>query len=93
MSKPQLLFGFHAVRTRLRSAPASVKAIYVETTRHDKRMQDLLRLAAEFKLSVHQVDGERLDRMAGTSRHQGVVAQADTVELARSLDDLLDALT
>ncbi|MFC3146768.1 23S rRNA (guanosine(2251)-2'-O)-methyltransferase RlmB [Piscinibacterium candidicorallinum] len=93
MSKPQLLFGFHAVRTRLRSAPASVKAIYVETTRHDKRMQDLLRLAAEFKLSVHQVDGERLDRMAGTSRHQGVVAQADTVELARSLDDLLDTLT
>jgi 23S rRNA (guanosine2251-2'-O)-methyltransferase len=93
MSKPQLLFGFHAVRTRLRSAPASVKAIYVETTRHDKRMQDLLRLAAEFKLSVHQVDGERLDRMAGTSRHQGVVAQADTIELARSLDDLLDTLT
>jgi 23S rRNA (guanosine2251-2'-O)-methyltransferase len=93
MSKPQLLFGFHAVRTRLRSAPASVKAIYVETTRHDKRMQDLLRMAGEFNLSVHQVDSERLDRMAGTSRHQGVVAQADTVELARSLDDLLDTLT
>jgi 23S rRNA (guanosine2251-2'-O)-methyltransferase len=91
MSK-HILFGFHAVRTRLRSAPASVEAVYVDATRRDKRMQDLLRVAQEFKLTPMPVEGARLDKMCGHTRHQGVVAQVGAVELAKSLDDLLDDL-
>jgi 23S rRNA (guanosine2251-2'-O)-methyltransferase len=88
----QILFGFHAVRTRLRSAPASVEALYVDATRRDKRMQDLLRVAQGFNITPMPVEAARLDKMCGHTRHQGVVAQAGAIALAKSLDDLLDDL-
>jgi 23S rRNA (guanosine2251-2'-O)-methyltransferase len=88
----QILFGFHAVRTRLRSAPASVEALYVDATRRDKRMQDLLRVAQGLNITPMPVEAARLDKMCGHTRHQGVVAQAGAIALAKSLDDLLDDL-
>jgi 23S rRNA (guanosine2251-2'-O)-methyltransferase len=88
----QILFGFHAVRTRLRAAPTSVEAVYVDATRRDKRMQDLLRVAQGFNITPMPVEAARLDKMCGHTKHQGVVAQASSLELAKSLDDLLDDL-
>ena len=46
----------------------------------------------EAGLRVIESDDGRLQQMAGTHRHQGVVARVDAVQLARSLDDLLDSL-
>jgi 23S rRNA (guanosine2251-2'-O)-methyltransferase len=80
------------VRTRLRSAPTSVEALYVDATRRDKRMQDLLRVAQGFNITPMPVEAARLDKMCGHTRHQGVVAQAGAITLAKSLDDLLDDL-
>jgi len=40
-----------------------------------------------------EADGLRLSRMAGSAGHQGVVARVHAVQLAKSLDDLLDELT
>jgi 23S rRNA (guanosine2251-2'-O)-methyltransferase len=91
MSK-RIIFGFHAVRTRLRAAVASVQALYVDATRHDKRMQELLRVAQGFNITPMPVESARLDSMCGHTRHQGVVAQVKAIELAKSLDDLLDDL-
>jgi 23S rRNA (guanosine2251-2'-O)-methyltransferase len=88
----QVLFGFHAVRTRLRAAPTSVDAVYVDATRRDKRMQDLLRVAQSFNITPMPVEAARLDKMCGHGKHQGVVAQASSLALAKSLDDLLEDL-
>lgn len=44
MSK-QILFGFHAVTVRLKSAPKSVIEIHVETTRRDQRMRQFVERA------------------------------------------------
>ncbi|MDP9107751.1 MAG: 23S rRNA (guanosine(2251)-2'-O)-methyltransferase RlmB [Pseudomonadota bacterium] len=90
MSK--LIFGFHAVTARLRHEASSVEEIYVDTARHDQRMKDLLKAAAAVKVRIIQADDARLSNMVGTRRHQGVVAKAGEVSLARNLDELLDAV-
>lgn len=91
--KSKLLFGFHAVTARLRHDPSSVEEIYFDTERTDRRMQELLRAAEAAKVRLIPVQGGRLDGMAGTRRHQGVVAKAGEMSLARNLDELLDAIS
>lgn len=87
-----MIFGFHAVTARLRHEASSVEEIYVDADRHDGRMQDLLRAAKEAGVRIIQADAKRLDSIVGTRRHQGVVAKAGTLSLARNLDELLDAI-
>ena len=43
-------------------------------------------------MRIIQADDKRLDAMVGTRRHQGVVASAGELSLARNLDELLDAI-
>ncbi len=90
--KSKMIFGFHAVTARLRHEASSVEEIYVDADRHDGRMQDLLRAAKEAGVRIIQADAKRLDSIVGTRRHQGVVAKAGTLSLARNLDELLDAI-
>lgn len=89
----KLLFGFHAVSVRLKVAPNSVREIHVDATRRDQRMKQFLAKVEEAGMRAIDSDDDRLQQMAGTHRHQGVVARVDAVQLARSLDDLLDSLT
>lgn len=91
--KSKLIFGFHAVTARLRHDASSVEEIYVDATRHDRRMQDLVRAAEDAKVRIIHAEGGRLDGMAGTRRHQGVIAKAGEISLARNLDELLDAIS
>ncbi|WP_280632894.1 RNA methyltransferase substrate-binding domain-containing protein, partial [Bordetella pertussis] len=77
MASTQVLAGFHAVVARLRHAPESIKEIYVEASRRDKRMQTFLEQAERAGRRVHPVAAERLDGLARGTRHQGVVAVAE----------------
>ena len=43
----KILFGFHAVTVRLKTAPASVVEVHVDATRRDARMRSFLDRAAE----------------------------------------------
>ncbi|MDO4637537.1 MAG: 23S rRNA (guanosine(2251)-2'-O)-methyltransferase RlmB [Lautropia sp.] len=86
------IYGFHAVMARLRQAPGSFKSLYVERTRDDSRVRDLLKLAAQQGVQVVRAEPGRLDRMAGGRRHQGVVAQVETRQLNMDLPALLDQL-
>ncbi|MDO8298924.1 23S rRNA (guanosine(2251)-2'-O)-methyltransferase RlmB [Lacisediminimonas sp.] len=90
--KGKFIFGFHAVTARMRHEASSVDEIYVDAARHDRRMGELLRAAKEANVRVIQADDTRLSNMVGTRRHQGVVANASTLALARTLDELLDAV-
>ncbi len=87
------LYGFHAVISRLRQNAASVKEIYMDSARHDRRAQDLTRLAESHGLRIMQVDAKRLDGMTGNARHQGVAVRAEAVQLPTHIDDVLEALT
>ena len=89
----KLLYGFHAVGARLRAAPDSVRELLVESSRHDARMQQFLARAQDAGLSVIAVDSARLDALAGTHRHQGVVAHVEPLDKMSTLDAVLDATT
>jgi 23S rRNA (guanosine2251-2'-O)-methyltransferase len=90
--KNKMIFGFHAVTSRLRHEASSVEEIFVDAARNDRRMQDLVANAKSAGVRVMPVEASRLDKIVGTHRHQGVIAFAAQLSLARNLDELLDAI-
>ncbi|OZI19391.1 23S rRNA (guanosine(2251)-2'-O)-methyltransferase RlmB [Bordetella genomosp. 9] len=92
MASTQVLAGFHAVVARLRHAPSSIKEIYVEASRRDKRMASLVEQAGQAGCKVHPVPVERLEGLARGTRHQGVIALAEPAQLAADIDDVLDVI-
>lgn len=92
MSSPKVLFGFHAVGVRLKTAPQSVIEVYVDASRKDARMRQFLERANEAGARVIEADGMRLAKLAGSHGHQGVAARVQPLPTSNSLDDLLDQL-
>jgi 23S rRNA (guanosine2251-2'-O)-methyltransferase len=92
MSSPKVLFGFHAVGVRLKTAPQSVIEVYVDPSRKDARMRQFLERAGEAGARVIEADGMRLAKLAGSHGHQGVAARVQPLPSSNSLDDLLDEL-
>ncbi|MCC7225905.1 MAG: 23S rRNA (guanosine(2251)-2'-O)-methyltransferase RlmB [Burkholderiaceae bacterium] len=92
MAATQVLAGFHSVIARMRQAPATIREVYVEAQRRDKRMLALIDQLAQAGVSVHPVAVARLDGLAGGSRHQGVVGIAESRKLANDLDEVLDEI-
>jgi 23S rRNA (guanosine2251-2'-O)-methyltransferase len=92
MSSPKVLFGFHAVGVRLKTAPQSIIEIYYESTRRDARMRQFLERANEVGARLIEADNLRLAKLCGSHGHQGVAARVEPVAQIHSLDDLLDAV-
>ena len=92
MSESQFLAGFQAVQARLRHHPESIKEIFFDQKRRDKRIQQLVDRAQSVGLKLTAVTGERLDELAKGIRHQGVLAFASHTPLAVTIDDVLDVL-
>ena len=92
MSAPKVLFGFHAVGVRLKTAPQSIIEVYYEATRRDARMRQFLARAKEAGVRLIEADGLRLAKLAGSHGHQGVAARVEAVVQMQSLDELLDRL-
>ena len=92
MSSPKVLFGFHAVGVRLKTAPQSIVEIYYEASRRDARMRQFLDRAREAGARLIEADGERLAKLAGSHGHQGVAARVEPTKQITSLDELLENL-
>ncbi len=86
------LYGFHSVLTSLRSDPASVEEIYVDESRQDGRMKDVMVAAEGVGVQVLRVSAKRLDGFIGGGRHQGVVARIAVRNFGERVDDLLDTI-
>ncbi|HBV21204.1 MAG TPA: 23S rRNA (guanosine(2251)-2'-O)-methyltransferase RlmB [Nitrosomonas sp.] len=93
MSTTRLIFGFHAVISRLRQNPASIKEIYVDAERSDQRVRSLMALAESCQIQLIGCDNSRIEKMAGSRRHQGVAANINTASSYVAIDDVLDTLT
>ncbi|MCW5652203.1 23S rRNA (guanosine(2251)-2'-O)-methyltransferase RlmB [Hydrogenophaga sp.] len=91
-SSPKVLFGFHAVGVRLKTAPQSIIEIYHDPSRRDARMRQFLDRAREANARLIEADSLRITKLAGSHGHQGVAARVQAIEQARSLDDLLEQL-
>ena len=88
----QVLFGFHAVGVRLKTAPRSIVEIYFEPTRRDARMRQFLEKVQEAGVRLIEADGMRLAKLCGGHGHQGVVARVQALTQVHSLDELLEGL-
>lgn len=93
MSEARILFGFHAVLSRMRQHAASIEEILIDRDRIDARMKDLLSMAEAAGVRVMQVERSRLDGMAGINgRHQGVIARVvDTPIPYKDIHDILES--
>ena len=90
MAASRLIFGFHAVVSRLRQHPDSIREIYVDAGRNDQRTRSLIALAESLQVRLILCEHERLEKMTGGKRHQSVAATIDQVTLASSIDDILE---
>jgi 23S rRNA (guanosine2251-2'-O)-methyltransferase len=88
-----VLFGFHAVTVRLKTAPTSVVEVHLDAQRRDARMRGFAERAASAGAKVVDSDDARLGKLAGNDRHQGVVALVKPLPARHSLDDVLDEAT
>ncbi|MFT7228599.1 MAG: 23S rRNA (guanosine2251-2'-O)-methyltransferase [Methylophilaceae bacterium] len=93
MSDSRILFGFHAVQSRMRQHATSIQEILIDEGRVDPRMKDILKLAEVSNIRVMQVERDRLDGMAGRNgRHQGVIARViDTPIPYKDIHDVLES--
>ncbi len=91
-SSPKVLFGFHAVGVRLKTAPQSVLEVFFDASRRDARMRQFMDRAREAGVRLIESDGLRLAKLCGSHGHQGVVARVQAVEQVHSLDELLEDL-
>jgi len=92
MSETRLIYGFHAVTSRLRQGAGGVLEIYLDQARGDRRAKDLAQLAAQKNARLIMVEGARLDGMTQHARHQGVAARVEPARIARDLDEVLNGL-
>ena len=92
MSESRIIYGFHAVTSRLRSSAGGVIEVFVDAAREDRRTQELLKAAEGRGVRVMRVDDKRLDGMTHHARHQGVAARIEAARLPTHVEDVLDAL-
>ena len=93
-NKKAVLAGFHAVTARLRLNPESIDEVYVDRSRHDRRMHEMCEKLKAAGIRPVGADAERLDRIAGHGvQHQGIVAVGSVLEKTLSFDELLDSIT
>jgi 23S rRNA (guanosine2251-2'-O)-methyltransferase len=93
MAETRLIHGFHAVISRVRQNAASIREVYVDQARDDRRVRELRALVEGHGLRLMLVDAKRLDGMTGNERHQGVAARVEAAKLPTHVDDVLDALS
>ncbi len=92
MSSPKIIFGFHAIGVRLKTAPASVLEVLFDVGRRDARMKQFIARAQDCGVRLVEADGLRLARLTGSHGHQGVAARVEPVAQTHSIDELLEGL-
>jgi 23S rRNA (guanosine2251-2'-O)-methyltransferase len=92
MGETHLIYGFHAVTSRLRQRASGILEVYLDPSRGDRRARVLAQAAQERGVRVIRVEGARLDGMTGHARHQGVVARVEAAAPAQDLESVLAGL-
>ncbi|MFO0460948.1 MAG: RNA methyltransferase substrate-binding domain-containing protein, partial [Burkholderiales bacterium] len=87
-----LVFGFHAVTSRLRREATSITELYVDAKREDGRMRELLAVAAQAGVAPGRARAPRHSLLGPPRRHQGVVEIAESSPPAVGFEALLDAI-
>lgn len=92
MADKKVIFGFHAIQSRMRQHGTSIQEIMIDQDRVDSRMQTLLNTAKDQQIRIMQVDRSRLDGIVPNGNHQGVVAHINDNPMPyKDIHDILEA--
>lgn len=80
-------YGFHSISPLVWQNPQSVITLYVDKTRKDKRVNELLEIAKQNEIEIALLTAKELDKLCGGGKHQGIAAK---VELEENSDAVLD---
>ena len=69
------IFGFHSIEAILNSSPELFLNVFVQNSRRDRRMQNLLTKLDIQKINYLSTDKNTLDRLAKAELHHGVLAE------------------
>jgi 23S rRNA (guanosine2251-2'-O)-methyltransferase len=84
------VYGVNPVRELLRAGAAGLAELWIAQGPERGRLSEIVRLARERGAKVREAPRERLERLAGSDHHQGVVAVVADYQY-RDLDDVLAA--
>ncbi len=94
MTDQHIIAGMHSVRTALKHGLEGVSEVWVEARRRDKKIREIIGLAKQAGVAMHQVERAELDTMVPGVNHQGAVAQvvAPSARGERDLEELLQGI-
>ncbi|MDT8407666.1 MAG: 23S rRNA (guanosine(2251)-2'-O)-methyltransferase RlmB [Methylococcales bacterium] len=68
-----IVYGLHAATAALDYAPEAIHQVWLDAGRQDQRLNALKTRLEQHGLTAEQVGRKQLDKLAGSSHHQGVV--------------------
>ena len=91
MQNKKLIYGFHSILSMIRSNPSSIKELFLDESRNDGRMQQLIKAAEEKEIKFHLYSKSRLDQLLPKTKHQGVIANvSQQAEKFFTLEDIVE---
>lgn len=75
--RSDLIVGFHAVQSLLKTNPSRAKSLLVLKGRRDQRLQKTISIAEKASIEIQHVSADELDKLADKTKHQGVILYAD----------------
>ena len=89
-----LICGIHAVESAVRNDPENIGQIWLDKNSRNDRLKKLLQLVEDNGLRITTQPADKLDKMAGNNRHQGIIAEyfKSKTYTENDLYDLLDGL-
>ena len=69
------IVGLHAAQSALMYSPQKISRAWVDSERHDKRLETLLETLSTLDVSIEKVERKKLDKLADGMNHQGIVLE------------------
>ncbi len=88
MSNNERIFGIHSVESFLQKTPERVLQLFLQKSRHDKKLQNIQSLADFAGIPVQQVDKRKMDDWV-RGNHQGVIAEVQVIDAKLDENELL----
>lgn len=87
-----IIYGLHAVQSVVKHQSETVKVLYYDQKRNDRRLQQVLSAAQNQGIHCTPTSKAKLDEKAAGERHQGVLIEAVELQQQQSLTELIQSL-
>ena len=71
-----LIIGFHAVQSLLKTRPERARELIVQGRRKDERLQKTVAMAERHKIPIKKLTADEMTSLADSDKHQGCILKA-----------------